>query len=85
MNLLFLVIFGALIGFLASYIMGTGRGILWDIILGIIGSIVGGYIMNFFGQPGVTGFNLYSIIVGVLGAIIVVFLGRLFIGQQHNQ
>jgi uncharacterized membrane protein YeaQ/YmgE (transglycosylase-associated protein family) len=78
MNILLLIVFGAIVGVLASWIMGTGHGILWDIVLGIIGSFVGGFIMSLFGGSGITGFNLYSILVGVLGAIIVIWIGRMF-------
>jgi uncharacterized membrane protein YeaQ/YmgE (transglycosylase-associated protein family) len=77
MNILFWVILGAIAGWIASIIMKSAHGMLEDIILGIIGAFVGGFIMNAFGAPGVTGFNLYSLIVAVIGAIILIFLGRL--------
>ena len=48
-----------------------------DIILGIIGAVVGGFVMRLFGQAGVTGFNLYSVVVAVVGAIILIWVGRL--------
>ena len=82
MNILLLLIFGAVVGLIASFIMNSGGGILWDILLGIIGSFVGGFIMNLFGSAGVTGFNLYSILVGVIGAVIVIYIGRLF--RRHT-
>ncbi len=78
MSILFLIVFGAVVGILASWIMGGGYGLIWDIVLGIIGSLVGGWIMNLFGKSGVTGFNLYSVLVGVLGAIIVIAIARAF-------
>lgn len=61
-------------------IMGTNgrQGLIADIILGIVGAIVGGLVMGFFGQPGVTGFNLYSTIVAIVGAIVVIYVGSLF-------
>jgi uncharacterized membrane protein YeaQ/YmgE (transglycosylase-associated protein family) len=77
MNILFLILFGAIVGFIASHLMGKGEGLLWNIILGIVGSVVGGFIMNLLGGPGVTGFNLYSIVVGVVGAVVVIYLVRL--------
>jgi uncharacterized membrane protein YeaQ/YmgE (transglycosylase-associated protein family) len=77
MGILFLIIFGALVGFIASHLMGQGSGLMWDIILGIVGSVVGGFIMNAFGHSGITGFNLYSIVVGVVGAVIVIYIGRM--------
>lgn len=82
MNIVFLIVFGAIVGFIASHLMGEGAGLLWDIILGILGSILGGIIMNALGSSGVTGFNLYSIFVGVIGAVVVIYIGRLL--RRHN-
>jgi uncharacterized membrane protein YeaQ/YmgE (transglycosylase-associated protein family) len=47
-----------------------------DIIMGIVGAVVGGFLMNLIGQSGVSGFNLYSLVVAVLGAIVVIAIGR---------
>lgn len=55
----------------------ASQGTLMDIIMGIVGGVVGGYLMNLIGQPGVTGFNLYSVVVSVIGACVVIFIGRL--------
>ncbi len=79
MGIILWIIFGALAGWVASMIMKTdyAQGTLMDIVMGIVGAVVGGFIMNFFGQSGVTGFNLYSFIVAVLGAVVVIYLGRL--------
>ncbi len=81
MWLLLGIIFGALVGWLASIIMKTNasQGTLMDIFLGILGSIIGGLVMGFFGYEGVTGFNLYSLLVGVLGACIIISIGRIVI------
>ena len=49
--------------------------------MGIIGAVVGGFIMNLLGQSGVTGFNLYSLAVAVIGAIVVIYVGRMFRGK----
>jgi uncharacterized membrane protein YeaQ/YmgE (transglycosylase-associated protein family) len=76
MNILLWIILGALAGWIADMFMKSAHGTLEDIILGIIGAFVGGFIMNSMGQPGVTGFNLYSVIVAVIGACVVIFLGR---------
>lgn len=76
MNILIWIIFGALAGWLASIFMKSDSSTVEDIVLGVIGAFVGGFVMNFFGQPGVTGFNLYSIIVATLGAVIIIFVGR---------
>ena len=79
MNILLWIIFGALAGWIASIIMKTdsNQGTMSDIIMGIIGALVGGFIMNSLGQSGVTGFNLYSMAVAVIGAIIIIYIGRI--------
>ena len=78
MNVILWVIFGAIAGWLASVIMRSDsqQGILMDIVLGIVGAVVGGFVMNVFGEPGVTGFNLYSFIVAVVGAVVLIAAGR---------
>lgn len=59
--------------------MGTDAqmGAVANIIVGIIGAVLGGFIMSFFGQSGVTGFNIYSLIVAVIGAVVLLYLARL--------
>jgi uncharacterized membrane protein YeaQ/YmgE (transglycosylase-associated protein family) len=78
MGIVLWIIFGAIAGWIASTITKTSHshGLMMDIVLGVIGAIVGGYLFNFFGQPGVTGFNLYSILVAVVGAAILIWLGK---------
>ena len=78
MGILLWIVFGALAGWIASMFMksDSNQGLMMDIIMGIIGSVVGGFIMEFFGQSGVTGFNLYSMVVAVLGACVVIAIGR---------
>lgn len=78
MNIILWVVFGGLAGWTASMIMKNNaeQGTLMDIVLGIVGAVVGGLVMYFFGQPGVTGFKIYSFIVALVGACAVVFLGR---------
>ncbi|MDR3411746.1 MAG: GlsB/YeaQ/YmgE family stress response membrane protein [Formivibrio sp.] len=69
MSLLAWVILGLIAGFIASKIVsGTGQGALMDIVIGIVGSILGGWLFNTFGMAGVTGFNLYSLFVAIVGA-----------------
>lgn len=79
MNFLILAILGALSGWIASMIMKTNasQGILADVFFGVIGALLGGFIMSLFGQPGVTGLNLYSILVAVVGASIVIYASKL--------
>jgi uncharacterized membrane protein YeaQ/YmgE (transglycosylase-associated protein family) len=76
MGLLYWIIFGALVGWLSSMVMNTGGGILWDIIMGVLGALIGGFLMSFFGQPGITGFNIYSVIVAVIGSCVLIYLSR---------
>jgi uncharacterized membrane protein YeaQ/YmgE (transglycosylase-associated protein family) len=78
-NILLWIIFGAIAGWIASLIMGTNarQGLLMDIILGVVGAFVGGFIMSCFGTGGVTGFNLPSLLVAVLGAIVIIWLGNM--------
>lgn len=77
MSIFLWIVLGAVAGWIAGLIMKSNHGMLEDILLGIIGAVVGGWIMNFFGQSGVTGFNIYSLIVAVIGAVVLIFLGRL--------
>ena len=66
------IILGLVAGFVGSKIVNkTGEGLFLDIILGIVGAIVGGWLFSMFGASGVTGFNLYSLAVAVVGAIVV--------------
>lgn len=79
MNILLWIILGALAGWIASVIMGTrGQGVMVDIVLGIVGAILGGWLFQQFGAQGVTGFNLPSLLVAVVGAIIIIAIARLF-------
>lgn len=80
MNLLAWVIFGALAGWIASIIMRTNAemGAVANIIVGIIGAFIGGFLARSLGGSGVTGFNLGSLIVAILGAIVLLFIVRMF-------
>jgi uncharacterized membrane protein YeaQ/YmgE (transglycosylase-associated protein family) len=76
MDLIIWIIFGGLVGWIASMIMSTGGGLLWDIGVGIVGALIGGFIMNLLGQNGVGGFNLYSFLVAILGACVLIAIVR---------
>jgi uncharacterized membrane protein YeaQ/YmgE (transglycosylase-associated protein family) len=84
MNIILWLILGALSGWIASLLMktDTNQNTLMDIVLGIVGAFVGGFIMNMFGESGVTGFNIYSLIVSVVGAVVVIFAGRMLSGNR---
>lgn len=66
------IVLGLIAGFIASKLVNkTGEGVFLDIILGIIGAVVGGWLFNTFGMSGVSGVNLYSLLVAIVGAVIV--------------
>ena len=72
MSFLAWIILGLLAGFIGSKIVNkSGEGVFLDIILGIVGAVVGGWLFNTFGHSGVTGLNLYSLLVAVIGAVVV--------------
>jgi uncharacterized membrane protein YeaQ/YmgE (transglycosylase-associated protein family) len=72
MSIIGWIILGLIAGFIASKIVNRqGEGLFVDIILGIVGGLVGGWLFEFFGKSGVTGFNLYSMFVAVIGAVVV--------------
>jgi uncharacterized membrane protein YeaQ/YmgE (transglycosylase-associated protein family) len=77
------IVLGLIAGFIASRIVNKeGEGFLLDIALGIVGAIVGGWIFAFFGGQGVNGFNLYSMFVAVVGAIVVLVLYHAVSGRR---
>ena len=75
------IIIGALAGWLASMVMHTRSGILMDIIVGIVGAAIGGFLFNVLGAPGATGFNLWSLLVAFIGAVVLLGLLRLVTGR----
>jgi len=76
MGILIWIIFGAIVGWIASAVMGSSGGLIWDIVVGIVGALLGGWLMSLFGQGGVTGFNLYSFMVAILGAAVLIAIVR---------
>jgi len=78
------ILVGLIGGYLASRVVNkTGEGLLRDIFLGIIGGIVGGIIFHAVGGHGVTGFNLWSILVAFIGGVVVLLLYHAIRGQQR--
>ncbi len=83
MGIIAWLILGLIAGFIASKIVNkSGEGMIVDIILGIIGAFVGGFLFNQFGAAGVTGFNIYSMVVAVIGAIVVLVIYHLIVGRR---
>ena len=76
MGIILFIVFGAIVGWAASLVMGGGGGLMWDIIVGIVGAVIGGFIMNTIGQTGVDSFSLYSFLVALLGACILIAIVR---------
>ena len=72
MSFLAWIILGLIAGFIGSKLVNKrGEGLILDIVLGVVGAIVGGWLFNTFGASGVTGLNLYSLLVAVVGAVVV--------------
>lgn len=79
MSVIYWIVFGLIAGSIANFISPSSRGgILGSIVLGIIGAVVGGFLGQRFFGVDVTGFNLTSMVVAVLGALLVLFVARLF-------
>lgn len=74
MSILLWIILGAIAGWIASMITNTSNGLLMDIVVGIIGAIVGGWLMSALGSTGTTGFNLWSLLVAILGAVVLLVI-----------
>ena len=71
MSILAWIVLGLIAGFIGSKLVNkSGEGVLLDIILGIVGAVIGGWVFNFFGAAGVTGLNLYSLLVAVIGSVL---------------
>ena len=83
MSIIAWLILGLIAGFIASKIYaGSGQGIVMDIVLGVVGAFVGGFLFNAVGGTGVTGFNIYSMIVAIIGAIVVLWIYHTVTGRR---
>jgi len=83
MGILAWIVLGAIAGFLTNMIMGGGEGVIATVILGIIGAVVGGYLAGtVLKVADVTGINVESIVVAVIGGVVVVAVYRLFMGRR---
>jgi uncharacterized membrane protein YeaQ/YmgE (transglycosylase-associated protein family) len=83
MTILGWIIFGLITGFIASRVVNShGAGCLIDVVLGLIGAMVGGYIFTALGGQRVTGFNLYSMFVAVVGAIVVLLAYHAIVNRR---
>ena len=85
MNFIVWIVFGAIAGWVASMIMKTDaeQGALMNIVVGIIGAFIGGFLFNMFGGEGVTGFNFYSFLVALVGAVVLLMIVRAVSGRRR--
>jgi uncharacterized membrane protein YeaQ/YmgE (transglycosylase-associated protein family) len=80
MSVIAWIVLGLIAGFIASKLVNrSGEGVVLDILLGIVGAVVGGWLFNTFGMPGVTGLNIYSLVVAVIGAAVFLVIYHLLI------
>lgn len=85
MSILAWVLLGLVSGFIASKLVaGSGQGLVVDLVLGVVGAFVGGGLFHLIGRTGVTGFNLWSVFVSVLGAIVVLVAYHALSGRRSN-
>ncbi len=83
MSIIAWLVVGLLAGWIGSMLVNRGgEGLLMDIVLGVIGAIVGGFLFNMLGHSGVSGINLYSIFVAVIGAVVVLLVYHAVIGRR---
>jgi uncharacterized membrane protein YeaQ/YmgE (transglycosylase-associated protein family) len=83
MSIIAWIVLGLIAGFIASKIfVGSGQGFLMDIVLGIVGAVVGGYIFSAVGSTGITGFNLWSMFVAVIGAVVLLWIYHAISGRS---
>ena len=83
MSIIGWLVLGLIAGFIASKVVNkTGEGLVLDIVLGIVGALVGGWLFAAFGGTGVTGFNLYSMFVAVIGAVVVLVVYHAVVGRR---
>ena len=83
MGIIAWIVLGLIAGFIASKIVNhAGSGVLMDMVLGIVGALVGGFLFSMFGATGVTGFNIYSMLVAIVGAVVVLWLYHALIGRR---
>ncbi len=78
------IVLGGLAGWVASMIMGNNKsqGLIGNIVVGIVGGLLGGFVFGLFGGAGVTGFNLWSFLVALVGAVVLLFLWKLITGRK---
>lgn len=74
MSIIVWIVIGGLAGWVANMIMKTDGGLVKNIVVGIVGALIGGFIMSFFGAAGFTGFNIWSFIVALIGSVVLIWV-----------
>ena len=83
MSVLAWIVLGLIAGFIASKLVNrSGGNLLLDLVLGVVGAFVGGFLFTRFGAAGVTGLNIYSILVAIIGAVVVLFIYHALVGRR---
>ena len=83
MSILAWIVLGLIAGYIASKLVNkSGGSLVLDLLLGVVGAFVGGFLFTRFGAAGVTGFNLYSILVAIIGAVVVLFIYHAIAGRR---
>jgi uncharacterized membrane protein YeaQ/YmgE (transglycosylase-associated protein family) len=83
MSILAWIVLGLIAGFIGSKIVNkSGEGIFLDIILGIVGAVVGGWLFSAFGMARVSGLNIYSLLVAIVGAVVVLVVYHALTGRR---
>ena len=84
MSIISWILLGLIAGFIGSKIVNSeGQGLWLNIVLGIVGAVVGGFLFSIFGATGITGFNIYSLIVAIIGSVVVLWLYHLLVGRRR--
>ena len=84
MSIIGWILLGLIAGFIGSKIVNSeGQGLWLNIVLGIVGAVVGGFLFSIFGATGITGFNIYSLIVAIIGSVVVLWLYHQLAGRRR--
>jgi uncharacterized membrane protein YeaQ/YmgE (transglycosylase-associated protein family) len=85
MSVIAWIVLGLIAGFIASKIVNkTGEGAILDIVLGVVGAVVGGWLFSVLGMAGVSGLNIYSLLVAVIGAVVVLVVYHALTGRKQR-
>ena len=78
------IVLGGVAGWLAGIVMGSGLGLIGDIVVGILGALIGGFLAPLVGLPGVTGFNFWTLLVALVGAVVLLFVVSLVFRRRAH-